>query len=267
MTTPGVAPGSVPPLMDDTARRIRALEQRVDELSRRDLSNANVGQGGSLRGLYPNGAEAFLFGRDSVDGGNKSRIDYSQGGPAFQVRPTTSPGAEVAEVMEVLDQVGNVILQTDPYAGYGLIHPALEYTMSGYEAVGFVGATTQATALELGMSIGFAYHYCRHVIARLRFTNSTGATQSVSGFVEITDLNGNVINTSSLSSWSIGTGVITINKLEKMVSLPETAMATRVNVRMCFFSPSNSGNVTVQTFPQMCLGIGKNWYDTYPGLH
>jgi hypothetical protein len=47
---PTVRPGAVAPGIQDMAQRVKALEKQVAELARRDLSRANIGQGGRLRG-------------------------------------------------------------------------------------------------------------------------------------------------------------------------------------------------------------------------
>lgn len=264
MTNP-IAPGQVSQPTTALEQEVRELRRMVEELSRKDLSNANIGQGGRLRGLYANGAEALLLGNDPTDGGNKARISYSQGGPVFQVRPTAASGVAVNEVMEVLDQSGNEIIETDPYAGYGLLHPFFNYTMCGYEELGMAGSTTQATATEVSKNIGFMYNYARHVISRFRVKN-TGAATTASAFLEVQDFNGNMIVQSSLQTFSVGASVIVAFDFERMAPLPAQYMSSRVQTLIRAFSPGAAA-ITIQAMPYMCSGIPKNWYDFYPALH
>jgi hypothetical protein len=251
MTSP-TAPGSVPPPMDDTARRIAALERRVDELTRRDLSNAQVGQGGRLRGLYSNGQEAFQFGLDPVDGVNKSLIRYSNGTRAIGVGAGAAAyGSQ--EQLSIFDLAGNGVLVTDEVAGYGLSHPSLSYLL-GQNFAGSGGAVPAAT--ETAVLEGYSILYNPAVLFRaLVRTTGTWTARFV-----LMDGAG-VIQTSTTA-----TATQTDNQyVNKMISVPEEAIA-QLGWSLRLLVTSSAGLATVNAYPLRSVGVSQAYYLQNPGL-
>lgn len=261
MTSP-TAPGSVPPPMDDTARRIRNLEARVDELTRRDLSNAQVGQGGRLRGLYSNGAEAFQFGRDPVDGENKATINYSGGTRAFGIGPgAVAYGSQ--EQLRINDLSGSPVLITDELAGYGLSVPNFPMLLNGWEETDLTGATTSATAASKATGYSYAYNPALHFYIRLRLRDTTASTFNARVRATLPDSS---IIESTDTVYSVGANVINIRFMEKIILLPPEAMGQQIQADVMVWN-SSGANGAVQAVPQLCHGVAKSFYDGAASLH
>lgn len=248
MTTPSTAPGSVPPPMDDTARRIRALEQRVDELSRRDLSNAQVGQGGRLRGLYGNGNEAFQFGRDPVDGENKAIISYSDGTRAIAIGPGAAAyGAQETMVMRDVD--GNVMLSMDEFAGAGLSNPTTDYAFGilfeGSGAATLTGGTQYTVA-----DAGFIMYHPALLISALVKTSASWTAR-----VRLVDGLGNELATSSTTPTQGGTQYVT-----RAVPVPVDQVGVQ-NVKLQLRVTPVATTTDFTVYPRFCRGISLGYYN------
>lgn len=263
MTSPGYVPGSVPPNNGNTEQRLRDLEKRIDAITRKDLSRANIGQGGRLRGQYSNGSESILFGVDPEDGRNKAQIKYSDGNNAFSV----SPGNEAFGSLEHLvmwDQSRNVFLSTDELIGYGLSNPTLALPVWGREELQPGANAGAAVAMAEGRN--FVYNPVVHMQIRVRCAHSAAGTTNLSMFLEVVDQSANVLATSSTQTESVTGVVFSVKTFERQVVLPESAMGRLCTIRMRVHSPTPA-NYGVTAYPMMCIGTSKSWYDIFPALH
>lgn len=139
------APGSVPPNNDDLAKRLREVERRLDEMSRRNLDNATVGQGGRIRGLYKDGTQAFAYGTDPADGQNRMLMHYTTGDTAIRITPG-SPLYGAAEQLVIKDLANHRILGTDELAGYGIVEPIFANPMVPIPGLNMVAGVEQKVA-------------------------------------------------------------------------------------------------------------------------
>jgi hypothetical protein len=139
------APGSVPQPNDRLEQRIKALEKLVDELQRKDLSNATVGQGGRIRGLYKDGTQAFAYGTDPADGQNRMLMHYTTGDTAIRITPG-SPLYGSSEQLVIKDLANHRILGTDELAGYGIVEPIFANPMVAIPGLNMVSGVEQKVA-------------------------------------------------------------------------------------------------------------------------
>jgi hypothetical protein len=256
---PTYIPGAVAPSADDTAQRIKALERTVAELTRKDLSRANIGQGGRLRGLYGNGSESVLFGVDPEDGANKSQIRYSDGVPAFAVSPGL-PAYGSREQLRLNDLNGVPIFITDEVAGYGISHPGLTYIMSGREELA-PGASSGAavTVMEGGNQV---YNPVWYVVARMRIGHNIAGTSTVNFFLEIKS-GSTVVATSSIQSEPVTGVIFAIRTFIRMCAIPAEYIARGLSatVKAYATTPADFGVMA------SCLesrGASRSFFDLNP---
>lgn len=251
---PPTAPGVVAAPNDMITARLQALEARVSELSRRDLSNAQVGQGGRLRAMYSNGVEALQVGKDPVDGVNKTRISYSSGITAFAIGPGAATyGSQETAVIK--DLAGNVVFAMDELAGYGISHPALAYAVG----VTFQGTTaaTLTAGTEYAVVRGATMYY--HPAMRVQGLVNTSDT-NWSYRVRVLNADG---TEAVSSSWT--TGLNGPQYYDKILLLPQTAVGqqnTSIEVRLKLGATGS-----VDTFPMPPVGVTKSLYDLLPSIH
>jgi hypothetical protein len=103
VSIPTHLPGTVSKPRVSLEQRLADVEARLDELARKDLSNAVVGQGGRFRAVYNDGTESILIGLDPVSGKQKIRIS---------------------------DPAGNVLIESDTDAGWGFKRPIVNLPMN-----------------------------------------------------------------------------------------------------------------------------------------
>lgn len=250
---PQVRAGAVAQPDQGLIDRIRRLEILVEELNRKDMNRATVGQGGTFRGYYDNGQLAFTFGEDIDDGVRKVRMNWpSTGGVAFQVGPG-NPNANEAEQFKLLDQAGNNMFATDGVAGYGLAEPSLTYYMGAANPFG------RTSGVEDFVAECNAFFYNPAVWATIRISNLSGIT---GGTVRLVAKDGNGITQVSSSNGTIVAGTSSITKI---ILLPE-AMINAQNCKLQWLAtPVGSG--TLQGYPLMCKGTSKVFYDLDVGDH
>lgn len=255
------APGSVPPPSDDMAKRLAALERRVDELSRKNIDRSTVGQGGVIRGLYKNGNEAFLFGVDPDDGANKSQIKYSDGQVAFSV----APGAAVyggKEQLRINDLNGRAIMVTDEVAGYGLSHPGFAYPVWGREELQPGNSAPNAVTVAEGHNQ--VYNPVWYVTARMRLVHNIVGTSTVNFFLEIRS-GSTVIATSGIQAEAVTGSVIVARSFIRMCAIPANYIASGLSARIQAYTatPSDFG---VTVYPLESKGTSRAFYDLSPGF-
>jgi hypothetical protein len=244
---PQTRPGAVTQPDQGLIERIRRLEEQVEELSRRDMNRATVGQGGTFRGYFDNGQLAFTFGEDVSDGVRKVRMNWpSTGDPAFQIGPG-NPAANEDEQFRLVDQAGNKVFATDGLAGYGLAEPSLSYMMSP------VDAFARTSGVEDFAAECNAFFYNPGVWSRIRITNLSGIT---GGTARLVAIDGNGITQVSSTSVAFGAG---ISLATRIILLPE-AMINAQNCKLQWkITPTGSGSL--QCWPLMCKGTSKFFYD------
>lgn len=258
---PAYRPGAVAPGVENTAQRIKQLERQLAEIQRRDLSRANIGQGGRLRGVYGNGNEAVLFGVDPDDGANKSQIRYGSGDVAFSVAPGLyTPD----EQLTMFDTNGAPLMITDELAGYGISHPSLSYNLYGREELQ-PGATV-GTAVIHAEGWAAMYNPVLHVATRVRIVHSTAGTDNLLAFLEIRDMGQNLLVTSSTQTIPATGSVIFAATFERMCVIPASSIGRRLIARVCAYSAAPA-NFAVTMYPLMSIGISQAGYDLYPTLH
>jgi hypothetical protein len=250
---PQYRPGPVAQPDQGLIDRLRALEQVVSELQKRDMNRATVGQGGTFRGYYDNGQLAFTFGEDIDDDGvRKVRMNYaSTGGVAFQVGPG-NPNVDEPEQFKLVDQAGAKMFATDGYAGYGLAEPGLTYFM------GAANPFARTSGVEDFVAESWAPFYNPVIYSTIRISNLSGIT---GGTVRLIAKDGAGITQVSSSNGTIiaGTSIIT-----KAILLPAN-MLNAQNTRVQWLAtPVGSG--TLQGWPMVCGGKTKIFYDSNPGL-
>lgn len=258
---PTVRPGAVAPDAGNTAQRIKKLEGQLAEQQRRDLSRANIGQGGRLRGLYGNGSEAVLFGVDPDDGANKATIKYSDGTGAFSIAPGL-PAYGSKEQIRMNDINGKPIFITDEVAGYGISHPGLGYPVWGREELA-PGASSPAavTVIEGTNSV---YNPVWFVAARMRCGHSIAGTSTVNFYLEIRD-GGTVVATSSVQAEVVTGVVFAIRSFARMCVIPAERIGNQLTafVKAYTTTPADFG---ITAYPQWSSGTSRAFYDYNPGF-
>lgn len=244
---PQVRPGALAQPDQNQNDRIRRLEAIVEELQRKDMNRATVGQGGTFRGYYDNGQLAFTFGEDIDDGVRKVRMNYaSNGKEAFQVGPG-NPLVDEPEQFRLRDQSGNQVFATDGYAGYGLAEPSFTYFMSVMDKF------ARTSGVEDFAAESHAFFYNPAVWSRLRIAELSGIT---GGSARLVAVDGNGITQVSSSSATFGTGISTITRI---ILLPEE-MINQQNCKVQWkITPTGSGSLGA--YPLMCKGVSKSYYD------
>lgn len=246
-------PGVVYQGNDYLEQRIRRLEEMVDELSKKDLSNATVGQGGRIRGLYANGNESFVMGRDTRDLVNKVRFDYpSDGSIALQIGPGNPNSNPIEQEQFVIrDQSGGTtgigkMFATDGLAGYGLAEPSFQHFMATIYGLNWVAGTPQIAA----RSETFLYNPSLYSSMQLR--NFAGGVTSASCRLIVTNGNGDQVVSSA-------TAVTTNNQAVRIVLLPASFMnAQNLKVE---WEVTTTGSGTLDAWPRVCKGMTKAIYD------
>lgn len=252
------APGQVSAPNDQITARLRALEARVAELSRRDLSNANVGQGGRLRALYANGAEALQVGKDPVDGANKTRISYSSGSSAIAIGPGAAAyGGQ--ETLVLRDLAGSMVLTTDELAGYGISNPVWAYGCT----VPFAGTNSATQTLNAEVSVLEAYPTFYHPSIRAQ-----GLITAPNGLVWKYRLRlwdnvaGAEVATSSTSSGLSGS-----QYFDKYLLIPKAYCgAQQMTAQLMVTMTTAAGTNAWQVQPSRILGFSLAYYNLYPSL-
>jgi hypothetical protein len=253
MTNP-IAPGQVSSPVTALEQEVRDLRRMVEELSRKDLSNANVGQGGRLRGMYANGQEAFQFGKDPVDGNNKARIGYSDGTPAIGIGPGGAfYGGQ--ETLVVRDLAGSPILGTDELAGFGLSHPGLAYPIASvFEATYANGATISG---EFAVAVGGFMFY--HPV--LWFKGLIRASVNWTLRCVVTDPSGAIVASSSSTPTQANN-----QYYERMVQLPQSAVCAQNYSASVLITPA-AATTTISCWPQPTMGTTLGYYNVRTDTH
>jgi hypothetical protein len=249
---PAYRPGTLSQPDTDQNARIARLEQMLEELQRKDMNRATVGQGGTFRGYYDNGQLAFTFGEDIDDGVRKVRMNYaSNGGVAFQVGPG-NPAVDEPEQFKLVDQAGNKVFATDGLAGYGLAEPSFQHLMVQTPGLAWVSGVAQPA------TVANTFFYNPVVYSQVLVRNFAGGVTAMAGKLRVTDGSGNFVESSS--SAAVG-GNATISRV---VLLP----ASYINAQNCrvewMMTPTGSG--TADVWPRTCRGTGKAFYDFNPTL-
>jgi hypothetical protein len=252
---PPVRPGTVAQPDQGLIDRVRELERVVDELQRKDMRNATVGQGGTFRGLYDNGNAAFSFGRNKDDGIRKSTLYWpSTGKEAFQIGPgNQNINPPELEQMRFRDQANNILFGTDGVAGYGFVEPLLAYPQYAIPGLNYVaGVAQQATECQ-------NFFYNAAIWSTIRVRAFTGTITSVSVQLRLRHSNADIAPVVS----SITSGVAANSAVRKAVAVPEEYISAQFT--FCDWWITANGNGTVEVWPIMSRGISRTFYDISAG--
>lgn len=249
---PSVRAGAVNQPDQGLIDRIRRLEAIVEELSRRDMNRATVGQGGTFRGYWDNGQLGFTFGEDLEDGVRKVRINWpSTGGQAFQIGPG-NPSANEAEQFKLVDQAGNNMFATDGVAGYGLAEPSFQHLMVQTPGLTWVSGVAQPA------TVAFTTFYNPAIYSQVLARNFAGGVTAMSGKLRATDGLGNFVESSATAA-----AVANVTH-SRVLLLPESF----INAQNCrvewIMTPTGGG--TADIWPRTCKGTGKFFYDLNTGI-
>lgn len=256
---PTVRPGAVSPGAQNLAERVKQLEKQLAEMQRRDLSRANIGQGGRLRGLYGNGNESVLFGVDPDDGANKATIKYSDGQGAFSVAPGLADyGGK--EQLRMNDLNGKAIFITDEVAGYGISHPGLSYGIWGREEL--QPGNSAGTAVTMIEGHNAVYNPVWFVVARMRLAHTIAGTSSVSMFLELRD-GATVVTTSGTQVEAVTGVVFAARTFQKMVLIPAGYMSQGLTMNLRVHTPTPA-DFNVTGYPLQSKGASKAFFDLNP---
>lgn len=227
MTFPNVPPGVIFPPITALEQRITALEAKLDAVSRRDLTNAVVGQGGTFRA--------------TLEAGGVDVLSIKPGLPQFGSK----------QQMTLRDGQGHATYRTDELAGYGLSTPLYSYTMG----VTFEGsnATTNAAGVEVKVAECPAAFYNPAVYARALVTIPNGVNWSYR-FIVVDGAGTSVNSTSSSVSNS--------QYVQKALLLPPSFMDNQTTKLQLLITPATATGFTV--FPGVCVGAAKSFYDAFP---
>ncbi len=243
------APGSVPQPNERLEQRIKKLEGIIEDMQRRDLSHATVGQGGRLRGLYKDGTEAFSYGTDPVDGQNRMIQRYTTGQTAIRI----TPGAALyggAEQMVIQELSGKRVLATDDVAGYGIVEPSFANPMVPIPGLNMVNGVEQKVATCK------AFFYQAAFWCELLCTNFNVMTQ-VSVRLSLSD---GVTTFFSSSSGPFGGGATHT----RFISIP-AAFINKQNVELAWLATS-TGSGTMTVAGTRNHGISRALFNLNPGL-
>jgi hypothetical protein len=249
---PVVRPGTVAQPDQGLVDRIAQLERIVDELQRRDMRNATVGQGGTFRGFFDNGQLAFTFGKDRLDGVRKAKFYWpSTGNEAFQIGPGNLSVGE-AEQMRFRDQAKHNLFATDGIAGYGLAEPSFQYLLCSIYGLNWVSGVEQVAARA------DAFFYNPAVFSMIQVRNYAGGVTALSGRLRVTNgETGETVTSSSTAASGAN------NTLRRIVLLPANFINAQNSYVEWLITPTGSG--TADVWPRMCKGTSKSFYDISAG--
>lgn len=252
---PPVRSGTVAQPDQGLTDRVRELERIVDELQRRDMTNATVGQGGTFRGLFDNGNKAFSFGRNKDDGIRKSTLYWpSTGREAFQIgpgNPSTNPPE--AEQLRIRDQSNNIVFGTDGVAGFGFVEPLLCYACFAIPGLSYVASVEQQC------TEGQAFFYNAAIWSTIRVRAFTGTITSVTARLRLRHSDPDVpALTSSMSGATNANGVI-----RRAIALTEPYISSQFT--FCDWWLTANGAGTVEVWPIQHRGISRAYYDIIAG--
>lgn len=226
MTFPNLPPGVIFPPITALEQRITALEAKLDAVSRRDMTNAVVGQGGTFRA--------------TLEVGGVDVLSIKPGLPQYGSK----------QQMALRDGQGNAMYRTDELAGYGLSAPRYTYPMG----VTFEGsnAPTNAAGVEVKVAECSAPFYNPAVYARALVTTPNGLNWTYRFIVTdgVTSVNSTV---SSVSNSQY---------VQKSLLLPPGFMDNQSTKLQLLITPATASPFTV--FPGTCEGTTKAFYDAFP---
>lgn len=232
------APGQAGRPQDSYEQRLAALERKIDEHSRRDLSNSVVSAGGLFRILNPNGHTGLRAGPFAAD-------------------PTKS-------VLSVNDNNGAPMVSVDYVSGYGLGNPTLAYPYAGFESLNLTGATSVGTATEVGVGRNWVYNPALSLMPRVRWFSSTAATV---WFFAIFQAPSGTHTTAGHSYALPAAGAdIEFPGCAALFQAQDMAEETTVSFR-AYCSAGTASNVNVTMTFYRGSGVSKGYYDLIPADH
>lgn len=179
---------------------LAALTTRLDRMSR-DHAELSSQPKFPFSASHAGARDFAIVPSPTGDGTADIMIGNGAGGQLIQVK--TDPLYRT-KILRLLDQQGATMLSTDALAGYGVGVPSYAFPYSGYESLNLSGATSQATATEIGRGSAYMYNPATFVQPRIRVVSSTAET--VNFFVQWKDVQGNLTNTTN-KTFALAAGV------------------------------------------------------------
>jgi len=209
-------------------QRIAELESRLSEFMRRDLSNAGIGVGGSLRVLYGNGAQAVLIGTDPGD--SKQKVWFQ-------------------------DPAGNTLYRTDDTAGFGLASPETPIPMySSAPGVVFTGNTTD-TWLMTGTFSPINSSFAMQWVANTQY-GSGAAAQSASYAVVADPVSGWSQTSATLTSGTTTSALLNFSDVFTF-TFPSNEIAKRCSVNLYARIIAGGAPCSVGLSTMFCTGLSR----------
>jgi hypothetical protein len=202
-------------------QKVTELERKVDALSRRDLSNVVVGQGGTFRA--------------TLTAGGADVLSIKPGKAAFGSK----------QQMALWDQAGNAMYRTDELAGYGLSAPIYTYFMAPIQIPANLNAGVEVDVVR---SDTFVYNPAWYT--QVLFRNFVGIT-SLDVRFQVTDG-----NTTVTSSTSTITGPAFVGKA---ILMPANFMNAQGITGRWYAKANITG--TVECMPIVSKGGSRSGYD------
>lgn len=227
MTFPNLPPGVIFPPMTALEQRVNALEAKLDAVSRRDMTNAVVGQGGTFRA--------------TLEAGGVDVLSIKPGLPEYGSK----------QQMRMGDGQGHTTYRTDELAGYGLSAPLYNYSMS----VTFEGTTSANNAAGVEVRVAeYTGPFYNPALAARALVNMPNGVSWAYRFVA-TD--GATVVTSTSST------LVSSQYTQKILLLPANFIDNIATKLQLFVNPSVAGATVV--YPGSCVGAAKAYYDAWPG--
>lgn len=228
MTSP-VQPGVVTPDQNRVEQRIARVQRQADELQRRNLANARVGQGGRFS------ASLSAIGPDV--------LAIAPGAPVYGSR----------QVLRLNDIAGSPVFQHDELAGYGLSAPIYTYFMAP------IPGTTSTVGVEAAFATSEPFVYNPAWFSKVLVRNMLGAATSWSVRFKVSAPG----QADIYSSAATFTGGATF--LSRCVLLPAVFMNYQNVIGSWVATPNGTGSIDV--WPLASAGRSKAFYDQILSLH
>src|ERR1043165_9822834 len=169
---------------DALVQRIAALERALDESSRASRFPFVISHGGGV-------SDFQIIPSTSGDGSADILIGDGAGGKLMQI---TTDAVYGTKILRFLDQAGNTMMSTDAAAGFGWGTPSYPFVYEGRTwNQTLAGATSQATAVEIGRGLNYVYNPATFINPIVRITSITAETVKV--FAQWKDAQENINNT------------------------------------------------------------------------
>lgn len=230
-----VGPGQ----LDYLLNRLNEIERRLDQGGARSAYPFSVGHSGVR--------DFSIEPSASGDGTADILVGDGAGGKLIQVITDSNYGTKI---LKLLDQSGRTMMSTDALSGFGWGTPSYPYPYGGREEVNLSGATSVATALEIGRGVNFAYNPGAYFVPRIRARSATAVTVKV--FCQFRHWDNSTYNSADFT-FNIAANTITSQFPEYAAQWIDADMSGLTAV---FFKAYVSSGVASDVFAQLFYQIG-----------